>query len=51
MANKLGVAKQCGGSMMVGVEERQWLFLEDEEDGVNEFEVLGQVVHLHVSKR
>jgi hypothetical protein len=31
---------------MVGVEESQGLFLQDEEDGVEEFEVLVEVVKL-----
>lgn len=46
VAEQLGVAEQGGGSVVVGVEEGERLLLEDEEDGVNEFEVLGQVVEL-----
>jgi hypothetical protein len=32
--------------MVIGVEEGQGLLLEDEEDGIDEFEVFGQVIHL-----
>jgi hypothetical protein len=32
--------------VVVGVQEGQGLLLEDKEDGVNQFEVLGQVVQL-----
>ena len=32
---------------MVCVEEGEGLLLEDEENGVNQFEVLGQIIHLH----
>jgi hypothetical protein len=35
--------------MVVGVEESQWLLLENEEDGVDQLEVLGKVVHLQRS--
>ena len=46
MAEKLSVAEQGGGSVVVSVEEGQWLLLEEEEDSVDKFEVLGQVVEL-----
>lgn len=46
MSDELSIAKQSSGSVVVGVEECQGFLLENEEDGVNEFEVLGQVVHL-----
>ena len=32
--------------MVVGVEECERLLLEDKEDGIDEFEEFGQVVHL-----
>jgi len=31
------------------MEEGQWLLLENEEDGVNELEVLGEIIHLRAS--
>ena len=45
-ADELGVAEECGGAVVVGVEEGEGLLLEDEKDGVDEFEVFGEVVHL-----
>jgi len=44
--NQLSVAQKSGGSVVVGVEEGQRLLLEEEENGVDQFEVLGQVVEL-----
>jgi hypothetical protein len=44
--NKLSVAEQGGGTVVVGVEEGQWLLLEDKEDGVNELDVFVEVVEL-----
>jgi hypothetical protein len=44
--NKLGVAKKGGGTVVVGVEEGQWLLLEGQEDGVNELDVFVDVVEL-----
>jgi hypothetical protein len=46
VAEKLGVAEKSGGTVVVGVEEGQGLLLEDEEDGVDQLKVLGQVVEL-----
>lgn len=46
MSNKLGVAQKSSGTMVIGMEESEGLFLEYEEYGVNKFEVLGQIVHL-----
>jgi hypothetical protein len=46
VAEELGVAEEGGGTVVVGVEEGQGLLLEDEEDGVDQFEVLGQVIKL-----
>ena len=46
VAEELGVAEKSGGTVVVGVQEGQGLLLEDKEDGVNQFEVLGQVVQL-----
>lgn len=45
-SNKLSVAQKGGSSVVVGVEEGQRLLLEEQEDGVDQFEVLGQVVEL-----
>lgn len=44
--DQLGIAQEGGSTMVVGVKESQRLLLEEEEDGVNEFEVFGQVVQL-----
>jgi hypothetical protein len=46
VAEELGVAEKGGGTVVVGVQEGQRLLLEDKEDGVNQLEVLGQVVQL-----
>jgi hypothetical protein len=46
VAEELGVAEKSGGTVVVGVQEGQGLLLKDKEDGVNQFEVLGQVVQL-----
>lgn len=46
VAEELGVAEKGGGTVVVGVEEGQGLLLEDEEDGVDQLEVLGEVVEL-----
>lgn len=44
--NQLGIAQKRRGAMVVGVEEGQRLLLEEEEDGIDEFDVFGQVVEL-----
>ena len=44
--DKLRVAEKSSGTVVVGVEEGQWLLLEDKEDGVNELDVFVQVVEL-----
>lgn len=46
-ANQLSVAKKSGGSVVVAVEEGQRLLLEEQEDGVEQLKVLGQVVELN----
>lgn len=46
VAEELSVAEKSGGTVVVGVQEGQRLLLENKEDGVNQFEVLGQVVQL-----
>jgi len=45
-ADQLSVAEKSGRTMVIGVEESQRLLLEDQEQGVNEFEVFGQVIHI-----
>lgn len=45
-ANKLGIAEKRGGTVVVGMKEGKRLLLEEQEDGVDEFEVLGQIVEL-----
>ena len=44
--DKLGVAKEGSRAMVVAVEEGQGLLLEEEEAGIQKFEVLGEVVEL-----
>ena len=44
--DELGVAQEGGGTVVVGVEEGQRLLLEDEEDGVEQLNVLVDVVQL-----
>ena len=46
MAQQLGVAEEGGRAVVVGVQEGEGFFLEEEEDGVEEFEVFGEVVQL-----
>ncbi len=46
MSDELGVAQKGGRAVVVRVEEGKWLLLENEEDGVDEFEVLGEIVQL-----
>lgn len=45
-ADQLGVAEERRSTVVVGVQEGQLLLLQDKEDGVNELDVLGQVVHV-----
>lgn len=49
--DKLGVAQESGGTVVVGVEEGQGLLLEDQEDGINELDVFVQVVELRAFVR
>lgn len=44
--DKLSVAEEGGGTVVVGVEEGQWLLLEDKEDSINELDVFVDVVEL-----
>lgn len=44
--DQLSEAEQSSGAMVVGVQESQGLLLEDQEDGVEEFKVLGEVIEL-----
>lgn len=44
--NQLSVAKKGRGTVVVSVEEGQGLLFEKEENGVDKFEVLGQIVKL-----
>jgi len=46
VAEELGVAEKRSGTVVVCVQESERLLLEDKEDGVDQFEVLGQVVQL-----
>jgi hypothetical protein len=45
-ANQLGVAEKSGSTVVVAVEEGQRLLLEEQEDGVEQLKVLGEVVEL-----
>lgn len=46
--DQLSVAQKGGGTVVVGVEEGQWLLLEDQEDGVNKLDVFVEIVELSV---
>lgn len=48
-ADQLGVAKKSGGTVVVAVKEGQGLLLEEQEDGVEQLKVFGQVVELEKS--
>lgn len=45
-ANKLGIAEKRGGTVVVGMKEGKRLLLEEQEDGVEQLKVLGEVVEL-----
>lgn len=45
-ANQLSVAKKSSGTVVVAVEESQGLLLEEQEDGVEQLKILGQIVEL-----
>lgn len=46
VAKQLGVAEESSRAMVVGMEKCQGLLLEEKEDGVDQLQVLGQVVEL-----
>ena len=46
VAEELGIAEESGGAVVVGVEEGEGFLFEEEEDGVDEFEVFCQVIQL-----
>jgi len=46
VADKLSVAKESGCAMVVGVEECERLLLQDQEDGINKFEIFREIIHL-----
>lgn len=46
VTDELCIAEKSGCAMVIGMEEGQRLLFEDEEDGIDQFEVFGQVVHL-----
>jgi hypothetical protein len=48
--NQLGIAKECGGTVMIGVEKGEWLLLQNQEDGIEQLEVLRQVVELNMNE-
>jgi hypothetical protein len=43
---KLSEAKKSCRTVVIGVQESKGLLLEEEEDGVNQLEVLGEIVEL-----
>lgn len=45
-ADQLGVAEESGGTVMVCVEESQGFLLQDHKDGIQEFQVFGEIVEL-----
>lgn len=46
MAEQLRVAEQGGGAVVISVEEGEGFFLKEQEGGVEEFEIFGEVVEL-----
>jgi hypothetical protein len=46
VANKLGVAEQSSGAVVIGVKEGQRFLLKNKEYRVDEFDVFGNVVEL-----
>lgn len=46
VSNELGVAQESSGTVVVGMQKCQGLLLQDQKDSINEFKVLGQVVHV-----
>lgn len=46
VADNLGVAQQGGGPVVVGVQEDQLLLSQEQEDGVEQLDKLGQVVEI-----
>lgn len=44
--NELGVAQESGGAVVVGMEEGQRLLLQDQENGVQEFDVFVDIIKL-----
>ena len=46
VADKLGVAEESGCAVVVGVEEGERFLFQEEEDGVNQFEIFDEVVEL-----
>lgn len=47
-SDQLGVAQKGGGTVVVGVEEGQWLLLEDQENGVDKLDIFVEIVELGV---
>lgn len=45
--DQLGVAEESSGTMVVGVQEGQGLLLEKQEDGIEQFQVLCEVIELY----
>lgn len=46
VSNQLGVAKQGSGTMMVAVKESERLLFQEQENGVKELDVFGEVVEI-----
>lgn len=46
MPNQLGVAQDSSRAMVVAVEERERFLLEEQEYGIDELEVFGQICQL-----
>ena len=49
MSNELSIAEECSSTVVVGVKECEGLLLQDEEEGVDKFNILGNVVQLRLS--
>jgi len=46
VANELGVAEKSSGTMMVRMEEGEWLLLEEKEAGIEQFQELSEVIKI-----
>lgn len=46
VADQLGVAEESSCAMVIGMQESQWLLLQEQEAGIDQFEEFGEVVEI-----